>query len=57
MVLSLGCFSDIPATVARWAALGIRGVKVFAFGYDRDGVRQCRPNSRACHASVRRLVT
>lgn len=29
--------SDIPATVARWADLGIHGVKVFAFGHDRDG--------------------
>ncbi|MER8036129.1 hypothetical protein [Streptomyces hydrogenans] len=29
--------SDVPATVVRWAGLGIRGVKVFAFGHDRDG--------------------
>ncbi|MGA5406928.1 hypothetical protein ACPCSC_06640 [Streptomyces lavendulocolor] len=29
--------SDVPATVSRWADLGIRGVKVFAFGHDRDG--------------------
>ncbi|MFB6829912.1 hypothetical protein [Streptomyces hydrogenans] len=28
--------SDVPATVVRWAGLGIRGVKVFAFGHDRD---------------------
>ncbi|MFE3122256.1 hypothetical protein ACFXHD_02420 [Streptomyces hydrogenans] len=27
----------VPATVSRWGALGIRGVKVFAFGHDRDG--------------------
>ncbi|MGW6414375.1 hypothetical protein [Streptomyces sp. NPDC055055] len=30
--------SDVPATVARWADLGIHGVKVFAFGHDRDGL-------------------
>ncbi|AYG77948.1 Delta-aminolevulinic acid dehydratase [Streptomyces hundungensis] len=27
---------EIPETVARWAALGIVGVKVFAYGHDRD---------------------
>ncbi|MFF4433856.1 hypothetical protein ACFYZ4_32460 [Streptomyces sp. NPDC001513] len=27
----------IAATVGRWADLGIRGVKVFAYGHDRDG--------------------
>ncbi|MGW2471583.1 hypothetical protein [Streptomyces sp. NPDC001665] len=27
----------IAATVARWAELGIHGVKVFAYGHDRDG--------------------
>ncbi|MFE5731635.1 hypothetical protein ACIPQA_31955 [Streptomyces sp. NPDC090109] len=31
-------FADVPTTMARWAALGIRGVKVFAFGHDRDRV-------------------
>ncbi|MFF8616920.1 hypothetical protein [Streptomyces sp. NPDC015350] len=29
--------SGVPATVAHWADLGVRGVKVFAFGHDRDG--------------------
>ncbi|MGW3087765.1 hypothetical protein [Streptomyces sp. NPDC001108] len=28
--------SEVSTTVARWADLGIRGVKVFAFGHDRD---------------------
>lgn len=27
---------DVPRTVDRWAALGIHGVKVFAYGHDRD---------------------
>ncbi|WP_138894649.1 hypothetical protein [Streptomyces chryseus] len=29
--------AGIPATVARWAELGIAGVKAFAYGHDRDG--------------------
>ncbi|MFF9073779.1 hypothetical protein ACF1A9_15960 [Streptomyces sp. NPDC014872] len=29
--------ADVPATVARWADLGIHGVKAFAYGHDRDG--------------------
>ncbi|MFD4314967.1 hypothetical protein [Streptomyces sp. NPDC058548] len=29
--------ASVPATVARWAELGIAGVKVFAYGHDRDG--------------------
>ncbi|MER6605024.1 hypothetical protein ABT282_03670 [Streptomyces sp. NPDC000927] len=28
--------ADIPTTIARWARLGIHGVKVFAYGHDRD---------------------
>ncbi|MZE80819.1 hypothetical protein [Streptomyces xinghaiensis] len=27
----------VPPTVGRWAALGIHGIKVFAYGHDRDG--------------------
>lgn len=29
--------TGIPATVARWAELGIHGLKAFAYGHDRDG--------------------
>ncbi|MGA5497681.1 hypothetical protein ACPCSP_25290 [Streptomyces cinereoruber] len=28
--------AGIPETVARWAGLGIRGLKLFAYGHDRD---------------------
>ncbi len=29
--------SEVAVTVRRWASLGIRGVKLFAFGHERDG--------------------
>ncbi|KPI33324.1 Porphobilinogen synthase [Actinobacteria bacterium OV450] len=29
--------SEIAATISGWASLGIAGVKVFAYGHDRDG--------------------
>ncbi|MCX5199722.1 hypothetical protein OOK31_38595 [Streptomyces sp. NBC_00249] len=28
--------TEVPATVTRWAGMGIRGVKLFAHGHDRD---------------------
>ncbi|TRV77230.1 hypothetical protein FKN01_15865 [Streptomyces sp. 130] len=28
---------SVKATLARWAELGIQGIKVFAYGHDRDG--------------------
>ncbi|MFD8913985.1 hypothetical protein [Streptomyces sp. NPDC059575] len=39
---------EVPSTTARWAALGIRGVKVFAFGHDRDtrGTAAVAPGNR-----------
>nr|WP_239069574.1 hypothetical protein [Streptomyces sp. SID13666] len=40
--------SDVAATVRRWAALGIRGVKIFAYGHDRDALASgaLRPGNR-----------
>ena len=43
---------DVPRTVERWARLGIRGVKVFAYGHDRDasGSAACAPGNRMVRA-------
>ncbi|MFD6935259.1 hypothetical protein ACFWAP_03755 [Streptomyces goshikiensis] len=43
---------EIPETVSRWAALGIAGVKVFAYGHDRDGAATgaLRPDNRMLRA-------
>ncbi|MEU3652159.1 hypothetical protein AB0E67_04785 [Streptomyces sp. NPDC032161] len=42
----------IPETVARWAELGIHGVKVFSYGHDRDGRASgaTAPNNRMIRA-------
>lgn len=43
---------DVPQTVERWARLGIRGVKVFAYGHDRDakGSAAYAPGNRMVRA-------
>ncbi|MEU2823008.1 hypothetical protein ABZ763_12200 [Streptomyces bacillaris] len=43
--------AGIPATVARWSGLGIAGVKVFAYGHDRDS------RATAALAPGNRMVT